>query len=116
MTISKEKFFFFYFFLRAAYRLAGSFNMRGRLRQLFHVLTDDNVGSGPRPEPNSLQDPPTVQPQAELVEEAVERIQQDHMYISQQRSSQSTSKTAPGSGSKRKSDDTSTKSGNKQKR
>jgi hypothetical protein len=40
---------------RAAYRLAGSFNLRGRLRQLFHVLTDDKIGSGPRPAPNSLQ-------------------------------------------------------------
>jgi hypothetical protein len=93
--------------------------MRGRLRQLFHVLRDDNVGSGPRPEPNSMQDPPTSQPQAELVEEAVERIQQDHMYTSQQRSSQSTSKQQT-PGSKRKSDDSASnsanKSGHKQKR
>ncbi len=105
---------------RAAYRLAGSFNMCGRLRQLFHVLTDDNVGSGPRPEPNSLQDPPKSYPQAELVEQAVENIRQDHMYTSQQGRSQGTSKQStikqtPGSGSKRKSDDTSNKTGNKQK-
>jgi hypothetical protein len=40
---------------RSAYRLAGSFNLRGRLRQLFHVLTDDKIGSGPRPAPHSLQ-------------------------------------------------------------
>jgi hypothetical protein len=43
------------FYSRAAYRLAGSFNFRGRLRQLFHVLTDDKIGSGPRPAPHSLQ-------------------------------------------------------------
>jgi hypothetical protein len=38
-----------------AYRLAGSFNLRGRLKQLFHVLTDDKIGSGPRLAPHSLQ-------------------------------------------------------------
>jgi len=41
--------------LRSAYRLANSFNLRGRLKQLFHVLTDDKIGSGPRPAPHSLQ-------------------------------------------------------------
>ncbi len=44
-----------FYLSRAAYRLAGSFNLRGRLRQLFHVLTDDRIGSGPRPAPHSLQ-------------------------------------------------------------
>jgi hypothetical protein len=107
---------YIHYFYSAAYCLAGSFNMRGRLRQLFHVLTDDNVGSGPRPEPNSLQDPPTSYPQADLVEQAVEQINKDHMYTSQQKSGQSTSKQTPGSGAKRKSDDTSTKTGNKQRR
>ncbi len=38
--------------------MAGSFNLRGRLCQLFHVLTDDKIGSGPRPAPHSLQHPP----------------------------------------------------------
>ncbi len=46
---------YFLHLTRSAYRLAGSFNLRGRLRQLFHVLTDDKIGSGPRPAPNSLQ-------------------------------------------------------------
>jgi len=94
--------------------------MRGRLRQLFVVLSDDNVGSGPRPEPNSLQDPLTTYPQAELVEQAVEQIRQDHMYTaehrstpqsSQKSSSQHVSQSGTGSGSKRKSDDTATKGG-----
>lgn len=40
---------------RSAYRLASSFNFRGRLKQLFYVLTDDKIGSGPRPAPHSLQ-------------------------------------------------------------
>ncbi len=44
-----------FYLIRAAYHLAGSFNLRGRLRQLFHVLTDDKIGFGPRPAPNSLQ-------------------------------------------------------------
>jgi len=35
--------------------LASSFNFRGRLKQLFYVLTDDKIGSGPRPAPHSLQ-------------------------------------------------------------
>ncbi len=101
----------------AAYRLAGSFNMRGRLRQLFFVPTDDNVGSGPRPEPNSLQDPPTFTPQSDLVEQAVENIRQDHMYISSPTSSQkSASKQPQVPGSKRKSDDTAVKSSSKSKR
>jgi hypothetical protein len=51
--------------LRLAYRLAGSFNLRGRLRQLFHVLTDDKIGSGPRPAPHSLQTKPKPTDQPE---------------------------------------------------
>jgi hypothetical protein len=37
--------------------LASSFNMRGKLRRLFYVLSDDHIGSGPRPAPHSLKDP-----------------------------------------------------------
>jgi hypothetical protein len=112
----------------AAYRLTGSFNMRGRLKQLFLVLTDDNIGSGPRPEPNSLQDPSTFQPQAELVEQAVENIRQDHMYTSSQgstpkssrgltpKSSQAAaSQHSSGSGSKRKSEENASKGGQNKK-
>ncbi len=91
----------------AAYRLAGSFNMRGRLRQLFYVLNDDSIGSGPRPEPNSLQDPVAVQPQAELVEQAVQQIQQDHVYTAQNRTTPTSSQRASNQqtpGSKRKSE------------
>lgn len=40
---------------RSAYKLASSFNLRGHLRQLFHVLSDDKIGSGPRLAPHSLQ-------------------------------------------------------------
>jgi hypothetical protein len=100
--------------------------MRGRLRQLFFVLSDDNIGSGPRPEPHSLQDPLTSYPQSELVEQAVETIRQDHMYTAGNRStpksSQSNQKssskpqggaTGAGSGSKRKSDDETNQSGKK---
>jgi hypothetical protein len=90
--------------------------MRGRLRQLFHVLTDDNIGSGPRPEPNSLQDPPTTYPQAELVEQAVEQIRQDHMYTSQKHPSPKHSQHVQGPGSKRKSDDSAVKTGQNKKR
>jgi hypothetical protein len=102
--------------------------MRGRLRQLFFVLADDNIGSGPRPEPNSLQDPPTFQPQAELVEQAVENIRQDHMYTSSQGSTpQASQGSTPkagstpkvgqqsGSGAKRKSDDSASKSAQNKK-
>ncbi len=96
-----------YLFDSEAYKLAGSFNMRGRLRQLFFVLTDDNIGSEPRPEPNSLQDPPTSFPQAELVDQAVENIRQDHMYTSDIRSTPPAAKPATAQpedtpGSKRK--------------
>ncbi len=96
--------------------------MRGRLGQLFFVLTDDSVGSGPRPEPNSLQDPLTSYPQAELVQQAVEQINQDHMYMAEHRStpksgqksaSQPQSGTSGSGSTKRKSDDSSTKSGKK---
>lgn len=59
-----------YIFIRAAYRLAGSFNLRGRLRQLFHVLTDDKIGSGPRPAPHSLQHPPKSTDQEESLPDA----------------------------------------------
>jgi hypothetical protein len=31
--------------------------MRGKLRRLFYVLSDDHIGSGPRPAPHSLEDP-----------------------------------------------------------
>ncbi len=100
--------------------------MRGRLKQLFLVLTDDNIGSGPRPEPNSLQDPTTFQPQAELVEQAVENIRQDHMYTSSQGSTPKTghgstpkasqaSQQSSGSGSKRKSDEPASKTGQSKK-
>ncbi len=38
-----------------AYRLCLSFNnFHGKLRQLFHVLSDDKVGSAPRFRPGSL--------------------------------------------------------------
>ncbi len=38
-----------------AYRLCLSFNnFHGKLRQLFHVLSDDKVGSAPRFQPGSL--------------------------------------------------------------
>ncbi len=57
-------------FIRAAYRLAGSFNLRGRLRQLFHVLTDDKIGSSPRPAPHSLQHPPKSTDQEESLPDA----------------------------------------------
>ncbi len=106
-------------FLSAAYRLAGAFNMRGRLRQLFFVLSDDNVGSGPRPEPNSLQDPPTLFPQAELVEMAVEQIRQDHMYTASPTatppSSQKAASRSETPGSKRKQPDAPAKAGNSKK-
>jgi hypothetical protein len=94
--------------------------MRGRLRQLFFVLTDDLVGSGPRPEPNSLQDPPTSYPQAELVEQAVANIQQDHMYTASPASTPPPAAKPSGSlqsdtpGSKRKSSDP--KAGNSKRR
>jgi len=98
--------------------------MRGRLRQLFFVLSDDNVGSGPRPEPHSLQDPLNSYPSAELVEQAVEQIRQDHLYTaspkttpqaSQKSPTPHTSKqrVEPDSSVKRKSDDTAVKSGKK---
>jgi hypothetical protein len=96
--------------------------MRGRLKQLFHVLTDDNIGSGPRPEPNSLQDPPTVYPQAELVEQALEQIRQDHMYTAEQKSTPQSGQKTPSSqksvasGSKRKSDDPPARAVNTKKR
>ncbi len=112
------------FLFSTAYRLAGSFNLRGRLRQLFVVLSDDNIGSGPRPEPHSLQDPLESFPQAELVDQAVEQIRQDHMYLASPKSSsqlttQASQKSAnsqtskQGGQSKRKSDDSDIKSGKK---
>ncbi len=58
------------FIIRAAYRLAGSFNLRGRLCQLFHVLPDDKIGSGPRPAPHSLQHPPKSTDQEESLPDA----------------------------------------------
>jgi hypothetical protein len=95
--------------------------MRGRLRQLFGVLRDDNVGSGPRPEPNSLQDPVVVDPNAAMVEEAMENIRQDHMYTaSPQQTTSSSQKTAgqkpENAGPKRKLDDSSAKSGQSKRR
>jgi hypothetical protein len=95
--------------------------MRGRLRQLFGVLTDDNVGSGPRPEPNSLQDPIATDPGAAMVEEAVKQIRQDHMYTASPRSTTpSTQKTAnqksENSGPKRKLDEANEKAGNSKRR
>jgi hypothetical protein len=103
---------------------ATSINMRGRLRQLFLILSDDNVGSGPRPEPHSLQDPLNTFPQAELVEQAVEQIRQDHMYTASPKTTPQASQQSPaphtskqgvqsGSSTKRKSDDTAVKSGKK---
>jgi len=50
---------------RLAHALARSFNFQGRVRKIFHVLTDDKVGAGPRLPPNSLSKPAdkeTVQP------------------------------------------------------
>jgi hypothetical protein len=42
------------FFNRQAYRLAGSFNnFHGRLTAIFHLLSDDKVGSTPRFAPGS---------------------------------------------------------------
>jgi hypothetical protein len=80
------------------------------------MLSDDSIGSGPRPEPNSLQDPLTSYPQAEPVEQAVEQIRQDHMYIaspksSSQAGSRSTGRNdcQSGSGSKRKTEDSAVK-------
>ncbi len=110
-----------YLIFSAAYKLAGSFNMRGRLRQLFFILTDDNIGSGPRPEPNSLQDPPTSYPQAELVEQAVENICQDHMYTSDTRSTPPAARSATSQpddtpGSKRKMKEKESGASNSKKR
>ncbi len=100
--------------------------MRGRLKQLFLVLTDDNIGSGPRPEPNSLQDPSPFVPQAELVEQAVENIRQDHMYTSSQgtpktgrgatsKTGQATPSQQSSSSTKRKSEDSAAKTGQSKK-
>jgi hypothetical protein len=42
---------------RLAHALAGSFNFQGRVKKIFHVLTDDKVGAGPRLRPQSLVKP-----------------------------------------------------------
>jgi hypothetical protein len=65
--------------LRLAYRLAGSFNFRGRLRQLFYVLTDDKIGSGPRPAPHSLQNPDQPEKQTKGEDQA-SATEHDHDY------------------------------------
>ncbi len=47
-----------YTFSRRAYRIAGSFNnFHGRLSVIFHVLSDDKVGSTPRFAPGSKAKP-----------------------------------------------------------
>jgi hypothetical protein len=66
------------FLFRSAYKLAGSFNFRGRLRQLFYVLTDDRVGSGPRPAPHSLQFP--GQPDSRNDQPSTAATDHDHDY------------------------------------
>jgi hypothetical protein len=74
-------FYNFYYVLlsSAAYRLAGSFNFRGRLRQIFGVLTDDKVGSGPRPAPHSLQHPGEPEKEASGEDQA-SAANHDHDY------------------------------------
>jgi hypothetical protein len=47
---------------RLAHALARSFNFQGRVKKIFHVLTDDKVGAGPRLLPNSLSKPATSDP------------------------------------------------------
>jgi hypothetical protein len=37
-----------------AHALARSFNFQGRVKKIFHVLTDDKVGAGPRLRPHAL--------------------------------------------------------------
>jgi hypothetical protein len=45
-------------FFRKAYRIAGSFNnFHGRLSVIFHILSDDKVGSTPRFAPGSKAKP-----------------------------------------------------------
>jgi hypothetical protein len=47
-----------YTFSRRAYRIAGSFNnFHGRLSVIFHILSDDKVGSTPRFAPGSKAKP-----------------------------------------------------------
>jgi hypothetical protein len=56
-------------FFRNAYRIAGSFNnFHGRLSVIFHILSDDKVGSTPRFAPGSKAKPIAM----EVVDDEVE--------------------------------------------
>jgi hypothetical protein len=60
-----------------AYRLCLSFNnFHGKLRQLFHVLSDDKVGSAPRFLPGSLAQRKTGEEEMDV--EVVEDSSQAH--------------------------------------
>jgi hypothetical protein len=45
-----------------AHALASSFNFQGRVKKIFHVLTDDKVGAGPRLRPHALVDTSVNEP------------------------------------------------------
>jgi hypothetical protein len=90
---------------RAAYRLAGSFNFRGRLHQLFHVLTDDKIGSGPRPAPHSLQQ--TAKPTPSATPEGGDKATATNVSGGDQADSDTSIRSMPGGSKqvKRKADD-----------
>jgi hypothetical protein len=59
--VRKDKVFSIYF--RRAYSLCSSFNnFHGKMRSMFFVLSDDHIGSTPKPAPGSLAEPsnPTI--------------------------------------------------------
>jgi hypothetical protein len=106
----------------AAYKLAGSFNLRGRLRQLFHVLSDDKIGSGPRLAPNSLQHAqknPQQQTPSTTVSAQVEATTATEPMVTDQPDSDrdgTTGKANSGRPVKRKSDDSTQQRGKSHKR
>jgi hypothetical protein len=55
-TVIESKVLYVYF--RRAYALCSSFNnFHGKMRAMFYVLSDDHIGSTPKPAPGSLAEP-----------------------------------------------------------
>jgi hypothetical protein len=53
-----KNYFIFIFIFRRAYALCSSFNnFHGKMRSMFFVLSDDHIGSTPKPAPGSQAEP-----------------------------------------------------------